>query len=280
MPTTYSATFKNAVVNWLTGRDTSPTNTNVYYVSVYNGVQPADPSTNPAGTCANSSYSYGPGTSGYMSAASGGVSSLSQSRPSNATGSQACPAVTFARLQAQNSVGIVDTPVSLAGNGGGVIMDLLTVSAGVSFNITGFSVKMPLASGTMMFNQALANRLAENISNANSTTPNVLTSANLYLYSGSPPATADLAATGVLLATFSLPATSPWASAVGGAAALGATLTVNATTGGTIGYFRAVKGVFTLQGTAGTTGTDITTDAAATTSSLPISITAGTITFG
>ncbi len=280
MPTTYSPQFKSAVVDWLTGRNTTTYNHQPVYVLFYNGVQPADPSVTPPGTCAVSSYSYAPNLSNAMSAASGGVSALVSPRASSYNGTVTCPNVTFARLTTNSGGAVIDTPVSLAGGGGGVITDILAVSGGTAYNVTAFSVKIPLGTGTMKLNQALANRLAENISGANTTVPAVLTSANLYLYSGTPPDAADMAASGTLLATFPLSATSPWNTAVSGAAPLSATLTVNASGNGTVGYFRAVKGTFTLQGTAGTSGTDLIVDAASTTSGQPISVTAGTIAFG
>lgn len=88
------------------------------------------------------------------------------------------------------------------------------------------------------------------------------TAALLRIYTGSAPANCAAAATGTLLATITLP--SDWMNAASGASKtkLG-TWSVAAAAAGTAGYFRILDSAGTnthVQGTCGTSGTDMILD--------------------
>lgn len=88
------------------------------------------------------------------------------------------------------------------------------------------------------------------------------TSAKCRIYSGSAPANCAAAATGTLLADITCPA--DWMAAASGASKVKAgTWSVAAAATGTAGYFRIVDSAGTtchIQGTAGTSGTDMILD--------------------
>lgn len=252
--------FKKKTLDMFTGlTSASP----LAYIVPYNGAQPADPSTAPAGTGAYPSYSSSNYIYSKMSAAGGGVSQLgAPSAPQNAVAAVTAASLTFARIYSSTGTPVIDTSVSLAGGGGGVILDSLTSSAGSGVNVTAFSLKMPSSLGTLFLSASLADRLVDIWVVSGTTTPNFGNTTGggsaITLYSGSAPASADAPATGSVLATFNMTATNLWAAAVGGAAALsGAGPTVTASGTGTVGYFRMQKtnGAFTLtiQGSVGTT---------------------------
>lgn len=105
------------------------------------------------------------------------------------------------------------------------------------------------------------------------------TSAKLRIYTGSAPANCAAAATGTLLIEIALP--SDWMSAAASAskAKLG-TWSGSATGTGTAGYFRILDSGATatgLQGTAGTSGTDMILDSASITSGQSVTINSFTI---
>lgn len=261
MPTIFDVVnFKNKTLDNLTG--SSGAVTPIGYVVPYNGVQPANPSTAPAGSATYAQIYNGPNLNGRMTSAGGGISQLSApTAPSAAAGASAVAGLTFARLHTTGQVPIIDTVVSLSGGGGGVILDSLTSSAGVGNNVQAFAIKMPTVLGTIMLSQSLADRLADIWGGGSSTAPyigiNTSGACALNIYSGAAPTSADASATGTLLAAYNMTATNLWAAAAGGSAALsGAGPTVTASGTGTAGYFRFVKtnGSFTLtlQGTVGT----------------------------
>ena len=103
----------------------------------------------------------------------------------------------------------------------------------------------------------------------------------LKLYTGTPPATCATADAGTLLATITLPST--WlGSASGGVVAIAGTWLGTAAVTGTIGHFRIQDptGATThIQGTVGTTGTDmIVSPSASLTAGQPFTVTTFTIT--
>lgn len=268
MATTFSVVgFKNKTLDMFTG--VSVATTPFGNVNYYNGAQPADPSVAPGGANVFAAFSSGPTLAGKMGSAGGGITQLGVSAPpttpANALG---VSAISFMRIQTTGSVAVVDTPVTLAGGGGGGILDTLTSVAGVGPTLTAFGFKMPLSLGTILLSASLADRLADVWGGGNTVTPNFgFTTgggSTLSIYSGAAPATADAAATGTLLASFAMTGTNLWAAAAGGAAALnGAGPTVTAVGGAPTagGYFRFVKTnglfTFTIQGSVGTVGTDL-----------------------
>lgn len=105
------------------------------------------------------------------------------------------------------------------------------------------------------------------------------TSAKVRVYSGSAPANAAAAATGTLLAEWSL--ASDWsAAASGGTKSLSSTpLSTTASATGTAGYFRLVDSAGTtchMQGTVGTSGTDLIIDNTSINSGQTVQITSWT----
>lgn len=102
------------------------------------------------------------------------------------------------------------------------------------------------------------------------------TSAKVRIYSGSAPANCAAAATGTLLAEWSL--ASDWAGAASsGSKSLSSTpLSATAAATGTAGYFRLVDSAGTtthMQGTVGTSGTDLIIDNTSITSGQTVQIT-------
>ena len=268
MGTTFHVTnFKNQMLNLLTGLQASNSNSNqAYYVMPYNGTQPADPSATPVGVSCVSSYSYAPVTYGYMTASANGVSNLSATRPSNTTGTTAQTALTFARITGSSGWALVDTPVSLSGGGGGVILDVLNTTAGVSFNVTQFSIKFPTTNGATIFlSQTLADWMVNILTG--STTASIYFGAStsgtsvLTIYGGTPPANADAVQSNTPLCSFTFGSQNFAAAASGSAALTGSLTTAAAANSGTATHFRWVKTVgsttYTIQGSAGTAATDL-----------------------
>lgn len=278
MATIFAASFKNAVINSLTGRATVPSAGFMAFISCYSGTQAADPLTAPAGSFINTAVSQTPSLSGVMTQPSGGVSQLSTPRAATVVPNNVVTATT-ARIYSQDqSTPIADTTASLTGGGGGVIVPTLTASGGTNFSISFFSVRLPNTLGTLSFNDALRDAL---VSAVCVTAANVaaLSSASVKVYSGSAPADANAPATGTVLWTGTTAASgASWNLASAGSAALVSSLSANASASGTGGYVRIEKGSFVLQGSIGTTGTDFVFDSITMTSGLSYSLTNATIT--
>lgn len=275
MATYLSAAYKNAIVDTITGRAaTSLSYVQPRFVIPYAGAQQPDPTLALTGTlpfAAVSSFALGAS----MSAASVGVSTLGT--PKSATPSTTVASLANIRIYNQNQVGIIDTTVSLSGGGGGAILDSLTATIGTPLSVTAFSFKMPQVLGAVMMNIALVDAIA-NAMNVTAATIGLCTSSVTNVYSGTPPASADLAATGTLLVSFTNGVTSPWAAAAGGASALTAALASSAAVAtGTATYARIVKGTYVLQGTVGTSAANFILDTVAITSGSTINLTEATI---
>jgi hypothetical protein len=103
----------------------------------------------------------------------------------------------------------------------------------------------------------------------------------IKIYTGTQPATADTAASGTLLATFTL-GSPGFGNASGGVITLSGTpLTVAAVATGTAGWFRIWKSDGTtavLDGSVGTSGHQINLNTTSITSGVNVTITSGTIT--
>ena len=277
MSTTFSATFKNRTIDSLTGR--ASTSNLLRYLGFWNGAQPAAPSDSPAGSPVYSSYSLGVDINTFMSQPAGGISALTQTRQANAT--NAVSSITFGRIFDVGGTAMIDTDASLVGGGGGIIVPSLTSSAGVAYQVSALSLKMPDDNGgTVFLNNTLRDALVSAWCN---TAANIGAgaSAAIYVYSGTPPANANLAATGTLLVTFTTAASgTSWNAASGGSAALASSLSAVAGAGSatTATYARMVKGSYVLQGTVGTSGADFIMDDVSITSGNTYSITNATIT--
>jgi hypothetical protein len=261
MPTTLHVTnFKNKFIDMLTG--VSAAATPFGFVNYFNGAQPADPSVAPVGAAVFAAIGNGPGLAARMAAAGGGITQLAApTAPTTPAGAAGVAGITFARIYTTGQAPLIDTTCTVAGGGGGVIIDNATSTAGVGPTLQALGFQIAQSLGTLGFSMSLANRMADIWGGANATTPNLGNttggSSQVLLYSGAAPASADLPATGTLLATYNMTATNLWAAAVGGSAALnGAGPSVVATATGTAAYYRFVKNngtyVFTMQGTVGT----------------------------
>lgn len=125
----------------------------------------------------------------------------------------------------------------------------------------------------------LANALANSVDD----TVNGGTGAGtIKVYTGTQPATADTAASGTLLATFTLGDPAFGAAASGVITLSGVPLTVAAVATGTAGWFRIESNggatLSVLDGSVGTTGNQINLNTTSITSGVNVTITSGTIT--
>lgn len=109
---------------------------------------------------------------------------------------------------------------------------------------------------TIQYSTAVRNAQLDIIESTTSTSP------KLRIYTGTPPANCAAAATGTMLAELSLP--SDWmAAASGGTKSKSGTWSGTASVTGTAGYFRiwnTAVSLCHLQGTVGTSGTDMIVD--------------------
>jgi hypothetical protein len=267
MPTVSTPAFKNAVINAITGYGVIAGANQIGYVNAYNGAQAGDPSSAPAGTLVFASYSAANNLVGKMGTASQGVSIQGTTAgPTTPASAVAVTGLTFARIFGQSGAAIIDTPISLSGGGGGVIVNTLNPSVGVGYIVSNFAVKMPMsASATLKLNAGLANAIANNIAGIHTTSPylgiNSSGACVIKYYDGTPPADADAAPTGNLLATMAIGATQIWGGASAGAAALVSNPSVTASGTGTITYCRLEKThasltTLVMQGSCGTSGAD------------------------
>ena len=275
MASTFHVTnFLNKTVDMLTGVTTSATP--IGYVNAYNGAQTANPADTPAGTFVFATVANAPNLNADMSFAGQGISALQASvAPTTASGAATVSTLTTARIFTTGQVAIIDTTATLIGGGGGAILNTLNPLAGVGFNVDAFSLKFPLNNGgTLSTNAALTDRLVDLWAGTASVVPEMGKNTNgqclFQVYSGSAPASADLAATGTLLVSTALGGTNIWATASGGSSALVSNPSSLAVGTGTAGYARLTKsyGAFTfiIQGSVGTTATDFVTNTTSITS--------------
>ena len=104
----------------------------------------------------------------------------------------------------------------------------------------------------------------------------------LRLRTGTKPANCAASRSGTILATITLPSDWLSASSAGVKAKLGSWV-ANASASGAVGYYEIMDSTGTTcheQGTAGTSGTDMITDVASTTSGQPVTVTAYAMTAG
>lgn len=278
MPTTFHTTnLLNTVVRAL-HHSTAMAGQPTYYAELWSGAQPADPSATPAGVLLHAASSFLLG--GKWSAPSGGVSQFSSPASINATSTAT---VGFCRLKSSSSsLPTIDTTVGLAGSGAGCILSSLSTSSGSPITITNLDIKMPYdAGGTLKLNSDLVNKLVNMLINNAEPAAQMGINGSILIYSGAAPANADMAATGTLLATIPTGATTPWNTApVGGAADLLSNISAAASATGTAGYVRWVKGLYTLQGSVGTSGADFILDSVSLVSGVLVALTEATITLG
>ena len=270
MATTFhTVNFRNKTLNMLTGVNI-PTPAALAFININNGTQPADPSVAVPGSSVYSSTGVAIPISGFMTASGGGISQINGNRSANA--SSTIGSLTWARIFDTSQVACIDATVGLAS--GGVIIDSLTSSVGSPLTVTQFSIKLPISFGTFVFSQSLVDRLVDMWTGNSATRPDLGTNAIIDLYTGSAPVTADLLATGTKVATFNGNATNWFNAAANGSITLASNPSALANGTGTAGYFRWYKTVgnilFTIQGSVGTTGTDLIFNTVALTSGVTL----------
>ena len=263
-----------------------------YYAVCFNGAQPLDTNLANVGSpnIVGGSPISGFALYGAFGAASQGISALTAPKAAVASNVAASAGLQYCRVYSSGQSALMDIPVSLVGGGGGMILSTLTSIVSTAMSINAFSIKVPTSHGaTLKINTAMANKMAEALTGVSSTAIEIGKSTGgactWVLYSGAPPATADLAATGSVLATFTMNTTNVFQTAVAGSAALTGSLTpVTASGTGTVGYCRISKtlggATCVIQGTAGISGTDFlvnTVDLVAATTS--VTITDATVSF-
>lgn len=275
MATIFSAAnFLNMIITAMHG--SSVGNAPVGYVDFYSGAQPSDPSATPAGVLLHASSAIS--LVNKYSAAAGGVCQLSSPVSANATSTGT---VGFARIKNASGTASVDTTVGVAGSGAGCILASLSASSGSPITVTNLDVKMPYTNGgTLKLNSDVVNQLAALASGASTTAMQMGINGSILVYSGTAPDNADMAATGTLLATIPTGASSPWGSVVNGASSLTTNISASASASGAAGYVRWVKGLYTIQGSVGTSAADFILDNLTITSGNPVTLTEATLTLG
>lgn len=279
MSATLSPLMKSGLINLLTGVSSDYDYNRPSNCNFFNGAQPASPEDTPAGSGVWASGASMIDIAATMSAPSGGISELASALVGVSQASAAgVSGLTFARFYSYgypgpSHKGVIDVPVSVSGGGGGAIIDSLASVAGVGPTLESYSVKIPFSLGTLSIGSVLASYIAGMFTGLNYSPlylgSNATGASTIDVYSGSPPATADEAATGTLLCTITLGATQIWAAASAGTAALAVNPSASSLASGTIGYARLKKVIgantYVIQGTAGTSGTDFVFDTATTT---------------
>lgn len=278
MPTTFHVTnYKNKTLNMLTGVGTPSAGT-LAWVQLYNGTQPANPADTPSGSAVYSSTSVSIPISGFLTAAGGGVSSLSAVRFANA--SSTVSSITFARIYDASQVVMIDCVAHTSV--GGAIISSLNSTVGNPINLSQFSLKLPSSNGTLTLGQTLNDRLVDLWTGNSSTRPDLGINSQIDIYTGSVPASADLPATGTLVASFIGNAVNWFNTAANGSANLASNPSTTANGTGTATYFRWYKTVSSLlmviQGTVGTSGADLLLNTTSLTSGVtPVSIVEATL---
>jgi len=276
MPTTFhTVNMLNTVVRAL-HHSTAMAGQPTYYLELWSGAQPSDPSATPAGTLLHASFVM----PGKWSAPSAGVSQLASPASVNATSTST---VGFCRLKSSSSsLPMIDTTVGLAGSGAGCILSSLSTSSGSPITVTNLDIKMPYdAGGTLKLNSDLVNKLVNMLINSAEPAAQMGINGSILIYSGGAPANADMAPTGTLLATIPTGSATPWNTApVGGAAGLQSDISAAASATGTAGYVRWVKDLYTVQGSVGTAAADFVVDSVSLVAGVPVTLTEATITLG
>lgn len=270
MGTTFHiANFKNKTINAITGASTIPSA--IGWMNVNNGVQPFDPSVAVPGSSVYSATTSAIPMTASMVASAGGTSSLNGAKSANA--SSTVSSLTWARIFDISQLPIIDCTVGTAV--GGAIISSLSALIGSALTLNQFSLKLPTNNGgTLLLGQALNDRLVD-LWTGNSTTGAAMgANGQIDLYTGSAPATADLPPTGTLVASFIGTATNWFNVAANGSGTLISNPAIIANGTGTATYFRWYKTVagilFTIQGSVGTTATDMVVNTTALVSGVTI----------
>jgi hypothetical protein len=271
MAATIGTTFRNNLLNAMFrgvgGQPTLLYNAGGNGLIFYTGAPPASPDVAATGTALNTVQPLGAVPWG---ASSNGVIALAVIPSQTLTAG-------YARLLAYSGVAVMDMVAGLAASGADIIVSTLTFTTGVAVSVTNLSVSIGEFLGTVRFNTALRNAIL-NAEKTDVTIPVIVFAGagSIVIYSGAAPATADIAATGTVLATFTTSNTT-WNAAAAASCALAANIAVNASATGTAGYARMINGSYVMQMSVGTVGADLTIDSLSLTSGVATTITNATI---
>lgn len=151
---------------------------------------------------------------------------------------------------------ITDMVCAASGDREMYVDDDTIVSSSDPCNVTGCAMYYSPGTGTVKLNTALRERLLTYLTGKD--TSSFAAAGTIKIYSGSAPASADDAATGTELASFTTSTTS-WAAPSSGSSALAASLGPVTASGGSStagGYARFAWSTYVIQGSIGTSGTD------------------------
>lgn len=250
MPVTYNPLTLNRYLDAFTGRanlDNQNTLTTSITVQLYPGSPPALPTTGLGGallTQSSNTFTF--------SAPVSGVATLNGPLPYRVTS-----AGTIGFLRLSNQAGaFADLTASTTGGGGSVIFNNLNATTAQDVNLTAMAIRIPATNGgTLRFNTALQNQYCRMVS-TNGTVIAMGVSGTLDVYNGAQPATANDAATGTRLVSFSINSATAFTAAANTATGLAAAITATGLQAGTATWARWTKGTFVVDGSVGTAGAD------------------------
>jgi hypothetical protein len=168
-----------------------------------------------------------------------------------------------------------------AGTGHDIVVDDAVITSSDACNITDLRLQWGSSDGTVRINTLLANRLLEYLTGKDAT--HFSAAGTIKVYTGAAPASADDAATGTELISFTT-ATTTWndVNTTTGCTLL-STLTASASNSGTAGYarFSWTEGseTYVIQGSVGTSTEDFVVDNTSMTASSSYNLTAATMKF-
>ncbi len=258
-------------------------NSNYSRVNFYSGQQPnavADAFDSQGGVFLGSTNSL----KDYFGPPSGGVSRLLFPSMINVTISGTVEWARFySGYYSSSTRAVIDTPVSLTGNGGGMIVDDLAFVASDVSTLEKLAFFLPETLGTVSLSLALRNQILDSFINGQSQFPNVGQQSILSIYTGSLPSSIYDTATGTKLADFESASSSTgmWSVALSSGESVisseGSWNTVTTVGAGVPGYFRLVKGDLVMQGTCSTGGADMSVDKASVIMGDSLTISEGTL---
>lgn len=257
MPLTFSAAAKNYILDGLV-KTTTMQYAQINQLKVFNAGSVA--------LAAALSVAWGTPVQGTAALATGSITP---------TSTDTCTKMEWWNSSA--AVIVASGSATISGGGGNLILGTAAFASGTPVSLASI-LKVPLNNGgTLRLNQALANAIANCITNGVAS-PQLASGGTIYFYDGAQPATADTALSGNnLLGTLTL-ATTDYGSAAGGASALAASKAVTPSASGSVTWCRWVKGGYILDASAGTAGTDFIVDSATWASGVGRSLTAATLT--
>lgn len=254
MATTISEDLANSLLDVITGYDFTYSGVVLGYIDFYSGPQTPSPTDAPAGVFLFDGV-LGVGNAliseGRFNVAASGMTQLNSAPlviPTVNAG-----VFTTARIFSNLGTPIIDTPISLLGGGGGVIVNTLEIVEGDPITIEKIEIVMPASFGTVTINTALRNALLDCYCYMEDGV-GAISVADISVYTGAPPDIDD-APTGTLLWQIETGSEGDnFLAAAGGSTGLKSLtpLTATALATGTAGYVRITQEFNRIQGLAGT----------------------------